>query len=54
METMQIRTHEREELLDITGAVRKLVRENGWNDGAVLLYCPHTTGAVTINEGDGQ
>ena len=51
MQSLQIRTGEREEMLDITGAVQKLVREQGWSDGAVLLYCPHTTGAVTINEG---
>ncbi|WFS62190.1 secondary thiamine-phosphate synthase enzyme YjbQ [Pseudodesulfovibrio thermohalotolerans] len=51
MEILEIRTREREELIDVTGAVRKAVRENGWTDGALLLYCPHTTGAVTVNEG---
>lgn len=51
MEKLQIQTHGREELVDITGAVRKLVREQGWQSGALLLFCPHTTGAVTINEG---
>lgn len=51
MEVLEIRTSEREELADITGAVRRLVSANGWSDGAVLLFCPHTTGAVTINEG---
>ena len=24
------------------------MRANGWQTGAVLLYCPHTTGAVTV------
>lgn len=51
METIRIQTDKREQLLDITGAVRKLVHSEGWSSGAVLLYCPHTTGAVTINEG---
>jgi secondary thiamine-phosphate synthase enzyme len=51
METLEIRTRDREELLDITPAVRRAIRENGWSDGALLLYCPHTTGAVTVNEG---
>ncbi|MFV0423645.1 secondary thiamine-phosphate synthase enzyme YjbQ [Oleidesulfovibrio sp.] len=51
METFQVRTHEREELVDITNAVRQLANQNGWSDGALLLYCPHTTGAITINEG---
>ncbi|WP_147822297.1 secondary thiamine-phosphate synthase enzyme YjbQ [Salidesulfovibrio onnuriiensis] len=51
METVQITTHEREEMVDITAEIRKMLRKWGWSDGAVLLYCPHTTGAVTINEG---
>ncbi|QGY39920.1 YjbQ family protein [Pseudodesulfovibrio cashew] len=51
MEHLQISTHAREEMVDITTAVRRLINENGWSDGALLLYCPHTTGAVTINEG---
>ena len=51
MQTLEIRTRDREEMLDITPAVRRTIRENGWSDGALLLYCPHTTGAVTINEG---
>lgn len=51
METVQVATHEREEMLDITGDVRKMVRKWGWTSGALLLYCPHTTGAITVNEG---
>ncbi len=51
MITLRVSTGAREELADITGAVRKALRENNWTSGALLLYCPHTTGAVTINEG---
>ncbi len=51
MEQLQIRTHAREEMTDITSAVSKIIHENNWSDGVILLYCPHTTGAVTINEG---
>jgi len=51
MEQIQIRTHEREEMLDITTVVRTLLHEKGWSDGVLVLYCPHTTGAVTVNEG---
>ncbi|SMF27778.1 secondary thiamine-phosphate synthase enzyme YjbQ [Desulfovibrio gilichinskyi] len=51
METLNIRTNVRDEMIDITGMVRKIVRDKGWSSGAVLLYCPHTTGAVTVNEG---
>jgi len=51
METLQIQTPDREAMVDITSEVRKLIHANGWSDGALLLYCPHTTGAVTVNEG---
>ncbi len=51
METMKVRTRQREEMMDITSMLRSMVHANGWTDGALLLYCPHTTGAVTINEG---
>ncbi len=51
MGQLQIQTHDHEEMADIITTIRKLIRENGWTDGALLLHCPHTTGAVTINEG---
>ncbi|MFW5500862.1 MULTISPECIES: secondary thiamine-phosphate synthase enzyme YjbQ [unclassified Maridesulfovibrio] len=51
METLQIRTNSREEMIDITESVRKMVKDKGWQSGALLLYCPHTTGAITVNEG---
>ena len=51
METLHITTGSREEMLDISGQVRQLIRDNGWQSGALLLYCPHTTGAITVNEG---
>ena len=54
MHTLNVTTHTREELLDITGMVRELVRDQSWADGALLLYCPHTTGAVTVKMGDKQ
>ena len=51
MEKLSIRTHDREEMVDVTTAVRRMINDNGWSDGVLLLYCPHTTGAVTVNEG---
>ena len=48
--TLQVRTRQREELVEVTHEVRALVRESGLRDGIVLLYVPHTTAAVTINE----
>ena len=40
----------RRELLEITALVRSAVRQAGLREGAVLVYCPHTTAGVTIQE----
>lgn len=48
--TLSVRTRSRTSFVDITGEVRKAVAELGVTDGAVLVYVPHTTAAVTINE----
>ncbi|ABM29458.1 secondary thiamine-phosphate synthase enzyme YjbQ [Nitratidesulfovibrio vulgaris] len=50
METLTLHTTNREQMLDITSAIRELVSTRGWRDGALLLFCPHTTGALTVNE----
>ena len=39
-----------EGFLDITGQVQKAVRDSGVSEGTALVFVPHTTAAVTINE----
>jgi secondary thiamine-phosphate synthase enzyme len=51
MQRIDLSTRSREELLDVGGEVRDLLQREGWQDGAVLLFCPHTTAALTVNEG---
>jgi secondary thiamine-phosphate synthase enzyme len=51
MPTTSIRTSSRNELVDVTERVVELTRELGLTDGAVLVSSPHTTAAITINEG---
>lgn len=48
---LSVSTANREEMVDITRRLNELAAEHGWQDGALLVYCPHTTGAVTVNEG---
>ncbi len=50
-ERIQVRTTEREQLVDITRAVREHVRASGVQDGIVQLWSLHTTCALTVNEG---
>jgi secondary thiamine-phosphate synthase enzyme len=47
---IDIRTGEREQFIDVTERVRQAVKELGLEDGAVLVFCRHTTAGVTINE----
>ena len=39
-----------EGFVDITGQVQKAVHDSGINEGTALVFVPHTTAAVTINE----
>jgi secondary thiamine-phosphate synthase enzyme len=50
METLHIKTNTREDMVNITSQVQSLIRDKNWQDGALMLFCPHTTAAVTINE----
>ena len=48
--TFTVRTTSRTTLVNITRDVQRAVDELGVTHGAVLVYCPHTTGAITVNE----
>jgi secondary thiamine-phosphate synthase enzyme len=51
MKTLRVETNKREQFVDITRQVREAVREAALEDGAVVVYVPHTTAGVAINEG---
>jgi secondary thiamine-phosphate synthase enzyme len=46
-----VRTRAREQLVDITDAVRDAVRASGIRSGTVHLWSLHTTCGLTVNEG---
>ena len=48
--TFSVRTSSRTTFVNITRDVERATEELGVTDGAVLVYCPHTTAAITINE----
>ena len=50
MKVLQVKTNKHNEFVDITGLVQSTVSEGGLDDGACLVYAPHTTAGVTINE----
>lgn len=49
-QSFTVSTSNRNEMIDITGKVASVVNESGITDGDVIVYCPHTTAAITINE----
>ena len=51
MKRIEITTDRREQLVDVTDRVAAAVAALEGGGGAVILHVPHTTAAVTINEG---
>ena len=47
---LTVKTKAQTELIDITSKIGQLVHKSGVEAGACLLYVPHTTAAITINE----
>ena len=50
MKAFEVQTRRRTEFVDITTKVRKAVQEAGLKSGACVVFCPHTTAAITIQE----
>ncbi len=50
MKEIIIKTTKRTEFIDITSQLRQVLVEQGLQSGACLLFVPHTTAGVTINE----
>jgi len=45
-----VETHRKEELIDITPLVRRALEAEEIRAGVCLVYSPHTTAGITINE----
>lgn len=50
MKKISVRTSSRTEMVNITSAVQEVLDESGIQSGMVMVFVPHTTAAVTINE----
>lgn len=49
--TVSVKTTARVDMVDITHRVQQEVEKAGVTDGLCVVYVPHTTSGVTINEG---
>ena len=47
---VQLRTSKHDQMIDITDHVQSIIAQNDVEEGIALVYCPHTTAGITINE----
>ncbi len=50
IQTFQVMTSTKTECIDITRSVQEAVKKTGVEDGICIIFIPHTTAAVMINE----
>jgi secondary thiamine-phosphate synthase enzyme len=50
MQTLNVRTQQRDQFVEITADVQRVLADSGVQSGGVVVYVPHTTAGVTINE----
>jgi secondary thiamine-phosphate synthase enzyme len=50
MKTLKVRSHQREELIEITEQVERELAQSEAKEGIVVLYVQHTTAGLTVNE----
>ena len=51
MKELHISSSQRNQMIDITTNIQHLIKEEKINDGVAIVYVPHTTAGITINEG---
>ena len=50
MKRISIKTQQKQELIEITSQVERVVREAGVEEGLCVVFVPHTTAGIIINE----
>ena len=51
MRELKVKTNSRNEMIDITSEIQTIVNDEKLKEGHVIVYNPHTTAGLTINEG---
>lgn len=51
MDTLEVRTERRAQLVDVTADVERHIADSGISEGVCVLWSVHTTGGLTVNEG---
>lgn len=51
MNELKVVSKKRNEMIDVTNDIQRLVDEKNLQRGHIIIYVPHTTAGLTINEG---
>ena len=51
LETIQVNTPDHAAMVDVTDLIARKVKDRGVKSGLCVVYMPHTTAGVTVNEG---
>ncbi len=49
--SVNVKTDSRIDMVDITSSIQKEISKSGVKEGVCIIYVPHTTAGITINEG---
>ena len=47
---LSVKSQKRTQLIDITSDINNLIKNSGIDQGLCMVFVPHTTAAITINE----
>lgn len=50
LQKFTIQTNKRDQMIDVTDKVQDVVDQSRMKECVVVVYCPHTTAGITINE----
>ena len=50
MEVLEVKTSSHIEMVNITYQIQSVIEKSGVKEGTAVVYTPHTTAAITINE----
>jgi len=50
LKRLEVKTSSRVQLIDISSHIKSLLRNEGMSSGHIIVYVPHTTCGLTINE----
>lgn len=48
--TLHLHTKQRDEMIEITRLIHDLLKQEQLEEGLAVIYCPHTTAGITIQE----